>query len=118
MLRFARVGGQSMSPTLEDGDFVLALAAPWLGRVRCGDVVLVRHRRLGLIVKRVVHLDHSGWLKLAGDSAASCSSESMGRVQRRAVLGRAVLRIAPRGSGNRMDRAAHRPRGKNFHGGR
>jgi len=96
MLRVVRVGGESMSPTLEDGDFVVALCSPLVRRHRRGDVVVVAHARFGLIVKRIAELGPSGeWVQLEGDAAASCSRDSMGRVQRRAIVGRAVLRIAP-----------------------
>jgi hypothetical protein len=99
MLRVVRVAGPSMSPTLEDGDFVVALGGPFVGRYRVGDVVLVAHASLGLIIKRIAHVDASdgvdGHLELEGDGPLSCSRQSLGRVPRRAILGRAVLRVAP-----------------------
>jgi len=94
MLRIARVGGHSMSPTLEHGDFVVALGSPIARRCQPGDIVLVDHATLGLIVKRVARVDGDG-VELEGDNAASCSREALGRVPRRAILGRALLRIAP-----------------------
>jgi signal peptidase I len=95
MLRVARVGGRSMSPMLQDGDFIVAVRSGWADRYRRGDVVLVDHAALGWIVKRIARIDAEGWLRLEGDDPASCSSESIGRVPSQAVLGRAVLRIAP-----------------------
>src|SRR5262245_51123701 len=108
MLRVVRVGGESMSPTLEDGDFVVALGAPLARPHRRGDIVIVEHERLGLIVKRIAELDPFGdWVQLEGDAAASCSRESLGRVARRAIKGRAILRIAPAPRGtSRLRRAA------------
>src|SRR5262245_1754495 len=101
MLRVVRVDGESMSPTLEDGDFVVALGGPLAGGHRRGDIVVVDHVRLGLLVKRIAALHPAtDQVELAGDGAASCSRESLGRVPRRAILGRAVLRISrgPRGA--------------------
>src|SRR5262245_61070948 len=109
MLRIVRVGGPSMSPTLEDGDFVLALGGVLAGRYRVGDIVLVAHGALGLIIKRIAHLHDragdgaepgtkasvQGEVELEGDGPLSSSRASLGRVPRRAILGRAVLRIAP-----------------------
>ncbi|HTV22541.1 MAG TPA: S24/S26 family peptidase [Polyangiaceae bacterium] len=96
MLRVVRVGGDSMSPTLENGDFVVALGAPLARQHRAGDVVIVDHARLGLIVKRIAELDPSGnWVQLEGDSAASTTREALGRVPCHHVKGRAILRIAP-----------------------
>jgi hypothetical protein len=96
LVQIVRVGGESMSPTLDDGDFVVALGPPLVRRHRPGDVVVVAHARLGLIVKRIAALGpESDWVELAGDAAASCSREALGRVPRRAIVGRAVLRVAP-----------------------
>ena len=99
MLRVVRVGGTSMSPTLEDGDFVVAIGGVFAGRYRAGDVVLVAHAALGLIIKRIVHLDETdstdAAVELEGDGPLSCSRPSLGRVPRCAILGRAVLRVAP-----------------------
>lgn len=109
MLRVVRVGGPSMSPTLEDGDFVVALGGLLAGRYRAGDVVLVAHAELGLIVKRIALLDADGAVELEGDAASSCSRQSLGRVPRRAILGRAVLRIAPGARGtSRLARGGRR----------
>jgi len=99
MLRVVRVGGPSMSPTLEDGDFVVALGGLLAGRYRTGDIVLVAHAALGLIIKRIARLDETdaadASVELEGDGPLSCSRQSLGRVPRRAILGRAVLRVAP-----------------------
>jgi hypothetical protein len=84
-----------MSPTLHDGDFVVALRTRWAGRYRPGDVVLVDHPALGWIIKRIARLEPEGWLRLEGDDPESCSSEFLGNVPLQAVLGRAVLRITP-----------------------
>jgi hypothetical protein len=88
-----------MAPTLEDGDFVVALSACLAGRPRCGDIVLARHPELGLVVKRVRSVDPTGAVSLAGDSPWSRASELLGTIAAGALQGRAVLRVArpPRG---------------------
>ena len=95
MLRVARVVGLSMAPTLRDGDFVLALRQRSASRLVPGDIVLVNHPSLGVLVKRLQRIDAAGQLELAGDGLSSSSSEAMGKVPSAAVLGRAWLRIAP-----------------------
>jgi hypothetical protein len=87
-----------MSPTLEHGDFVVALGSSVARRCQPGDIVLVAHATLGLIVKRVARVNGDG-VELEGDNAASCSRESLGFVPEHAILGRALLRIAPRARG-------------------
>lgn len=53
MFRVAMVKGESMMPTMHDGQFVLATRR--LSRLHRGDVVLVR-RRPGTLIKRVAYL--------------------------------------------------------------
>lgn len=84
-----------MAPTLLDGDFVLALGSRYARAPRAGDVVLVEHRELGLIVKRVRGLIGPDALQLAGDGALSTPTESLGDVPLGAVQGRVLLCIAP-----------------------
>lgn len=95
MLRVVRVVGSSMAPTLRDGDFVLALGGLWSRGPRPGDVVLVEHPELGLIVKRVLARLASGALRLVGDGVSSSPTESLGDVSSSALRGRVLLCIAP-----------------------
>lgn len=110
MLRVVRIAGTSMSPTLEDGDFVLVFRRVALGRLhlfgapRPGDVVLVDHRSLGAIVKRVERRARDGRVTLRGDHPLSTSSAHLGAVPLGAVVGRAWLRISPRARPARIAR--------------
>ena len=98
--RWRRVGvrGPSMSPTLHDGDVVLARfgAAP-----RPGDVVLVgwATRPGQLSVKRAVRPDGDGWWVLGDNPFGSTDSRTLGPAQVRAVVRGAPLappRASPR----------------------
>ena len=95
-MRWRRVGvrGPSMSPTLHDGDVVLARfgAAP-----RPGDVVLVGwSARPGLLsVKRAVRPDGEGWWVLGDNPFGSTDSRTLGPAQVRGVV-KARLWPAPR----------------------
>jgi nickel-type superoxide dismutase maturation protease len=88
------VAGNSMSPTLEAGDWALAVR-PF--RIRPGDVVVLEHPdRPGLeLVKRVVRVaageptDRAIWVE--GDAGRSTDSRSFGAVPRASIRGRVVL---------------------------
>jgi phage repressor protein C with HTH and peptisase S24 domain len=86
-MRWRRVGvrGPSMSPTLHDGDVVLARfgATP-----RPGDVVLVgwAARPGQLSVKRAVRPDRDGWWVLGDNPFGSTDSATLGPAQVRAVV--------------------------------
>ena len=90
-----RVSGPSMSPTVRDGDRLLARRVPPGGPVRSGDVVLARFpsRPELLVVKRVVHpLPGGHWVQ--GDNPlVTDDSRAFGPA---VVVGRVVARLWPR----------------------
>jgi phage repressor protein C with HTH and peptisase S24 domain len=93
-MRWRRVGvrGPSMSPTLSDGDVVLArFGAP----ARPGDVVLVRWtaRPERLSVKRAVRRGGSGWHVEGDNPFGSTDSRTLGPAL---VEGVVVARLWPR----------------------
>lgn len=86
-----RVRGESMAPLLPSDSFCLFRRASGLDR---GDIVLVRHPRLGSIVKLIQRIDGKKiWLE--GVSQQSTSTASLGAVSAGEILGRLVLKIAP-----------------------
>ena len=56
VIRLIGVDGHSMVPTLQDGDRLLVLTAPWCGDYQYGDVVVLREQTFldEPIVKRVI----------------------------------------------------------------
>jgi signal peptidase I len=94
------VSGPSMRPTLEPGDWAIAIAAE---RVRPGDVVVVEHpeRRGFEMVKRVVSppdarspdgIDPADGVWVEGDEpSSSTDSRSLGALSVESVRGRVVV---------------------------
>ena len=89
-----RVSGHSMEPALRDGDYAILRRRKPRGVVNLGDVVLVDHPRLGLIVKAVREKVGDDCVSLEGTSAASTSREDLGSVGIRSVLATLVWRVA------------------------
>lgn len=89
------VAGPSMRPTLRDGDRVLVRYG---ARVRTGAVVLVRHplRQDLLVVKRAAGRRRGGWWLLSDNPLVTSDSREYGPVPDEFVLGRVLLRLAPR----------------------
>lgn len=101
MLGRVRVGGHSMEPALHNGDELLFIRVP----PRIGSVVVARdprdptgaaggeapcHGQARLVVKRVASID--------GDDVtleSDCPDHETLRVDRRALIGRAILRYRP-----------------------
>jgi nickel-type superoxide dismutase maturation protease len=89
------VAGDSMRPTLEPGDRLVALAGL---RPRAGDVVAVTApREARVLVKRVATVGPEGLDVRGDDPAASTDSRAFGPLDRGHVLGRVVWRYAPAG---------------------
>lgn len=97
------VSGDSMSPTLLDGDRLVVLARPWGIAVRAavGDVVAVPDPRRPdrVLVKRVTSVNRpDGTIEVHGDSPdASTDSRQFGAVPLASVVGRVVHRYGPPG---------------------
>lgn len=87
-----------MSPNFLAGDFVLAVKYP-LQPYRPDDVVLVRHKHFGDIIKRIVSTSQTrGCIhyRLAGDSINSSTTDAMGEINRNQILGKVCWRITPK----------------------
>ncbi|UQX02947.1 nickel-type superoxide dismutase maturation protease [Streptomyces sp. RerS4] len=101
----AEVTGPSMVPTLLHGD---RLVVRYGALVRPGDVVVFRHpfQQDLLVVKRAVERRPGGWWML-GDNPFNETGDSTvyGPVPEDLVLATAVLRLRPRGPGQRSLRA-------------
>ena len=92
------VAGDSMRPTLDDGDWLLCRRAPAARGVRQGDVVVLERpdRRGLLIVKRAVRRAPEGWWVEGDNAAASDDSRLFGPVPDRFVVARVAARYWPR----------------------
>mgnify|MGYP000142833395 FL=1 len=91
MIRLLRVRGQSLTPQVEDGDFVLTLKLPIFFSLRAGDLIVFRKAPYGVLIKQVEHVDQQGcvyWVR--GSHPASIDSRAFGVVHAREVLGKVV----------------------------
>ena len=80
-----------MSPGISHQDFVLALRFPW-SHFSEGQVVLVNHPQYQLIVKRI-HKIKGHLILLKGDNPCSLSTETMGWVHQREIIGQLYYQI-------------------------
>jgi len=94
-MRLIKVRGDSMSPTLKDGDYVLTIRPRSL---RAGFIYVVEHGDLGRIIKRLDHIQN-GQYHFKGDNPKSTPSAVMGPVGAPRIVARALLKISRRGVG-------------------
>ncbi len=90
MFRIFRIRGDSMVPTLNAGDYVLA--ATWLRRPRVRQLVVVDHPVFGIVVKRLARKDTDGYW-LASENSCGVSSSEMGAVAGNHIIGRVLFTI-------------------------
>lgn len=92
-IRVHRVVGDSMSPTLADGDYLVS-RKPKNKIYQPKDVVLAQHPKFGVIVKRVAEVD---WLRarilLCGDNPASVQQQEIGWLPLASVKGKMAWHI-------------------------
>ena len=88
-----KVTGESLSPFLHHGDFVLLVrAAWWLRRLHTGDVIVFHHPAYGRLIKRIQSISPDGRdLFVIGDNPDSVDSRQFGPIPATAVLGKAVF---------------------------
>lgn len=95
--KFFKVTGQSMTPIIPPGCFILA--AKWLMvfPVRIGQQLVISHPHYGVIVKTVAIVDKNGFLWSKGENSTSLPIEKLGPVHKHQVIGR-VIGIFKQGS--------------------
>ena len=89
-----KVAGNSMLPTLKDGDAVMISAG---SSIVPGDIVLAQHpyKESIRMLKRVASIDEKGRYALAGDNPGeSTDSRTFGTVSIEYIHGKAVCRLA------------------------
>jgi signal peptidase I len=97
MLRLIKVSGHSLEPVYRDGDFVLVSKIPILfGRIKTGDVVVLKHKAYGLMIKLVERLDiQADRIYVVGLHNDSLDSRQFGPVGKKDLAGKVVWHIRP-----------------------
>ncbi len=90
MFRIVKVSGDSMSPTLDDGDYILTIKPR---SVRPGFICVVNHSDLGRIVKRLERIEGERYY-FAGDNPSSTPSAVIGPIKKERIIGRMIFHIA------------------------
>ena len=83
VFRLVKVTGNSMSPTLEDGDYVIT-KKPRL--YKAGLIYVINHIDLGRIIKRLQDTKHSKCFFIGDNPKASTPSSIIGAVDKDRVI--------------------------------
>ncbi len=94
MFRILRIVGESMSPEINDGDYVVLATSPlFLRRLRPGMVVVFWHPRHGQLIKRIARVDPAAGIFVVGSHKHSLGSQQLGWIPPAAILGRVIWHI-------------------------
>ncbi len=100
MFKLLKITGSSLLPDFREGDFVLAFKIPFL-KLRCrrGDVVVFKHPRYGLMIKKIEKVSNSGTrLIVHGTHPFSIDSRNFGPIDARDTVGKVVWHIEKKNS--------------------
>lgn len=95
MLRIMKVTGESLSPFINQGDYVLVDRLPGLfKRLKKGDAIVFRHPVYGTMIKKVEEIRlESGEAVVSGTHPESLDSRQFGPIPLRWLVGRVAWRI-------------------------
>ena len=95
MFKLIKVSGDSMSPTLLDGDIVITTKPR---TIRAGLIYVIDHSDLGRIIKRIERFDAKGRAVLSGDNKGSTPASLMGTVEHNRIIRRAIFAFSRKGA--------------------
>ncbi len=96
MLKIWRINGNSMSPEIQEGDFVVIYHIPFLKRFNLGDRIIFRHPIYGVLIKTIKQIDWENKLFwVAGESPHSLNSQKIGPIEAKQIFGKVIWHIHP-----------------------
>ena len=96
MIKLVKVTGNSMSPTLMDGDYVLIRKPRRQRKLTLGLIYVINHSELGRIIKRLGDMKHDRCFFI-GDNPSSTPSTVIGAVESSRVIGQVIWVIGKSG---------------------
>ncbi len=94
-MRLLKISGDSMSPTLQDGDYILAVNTKPRS-LRPGFIYVIDHPDLGRIIKRLQKIDGDQCV-IVGDHSHSTPQSILGPVPKSRLSARAILAFTKTG---------------------
>ncbi|MGB9641003.1 MAG: S24/S26 family peptidase [Anaerolineales bacterium] len=89
-----RVRGDSMSPEIQEGDFVVVSKIPFLIDLSVGDRIVFHHPKYGILIKRIDKLDpHHQLYWLVGTHPESLDSHKIGPIREDQIYGKVIWHI-------------------------
>ena len=91
-----RIAGMSMSPVLDDGDFVISKALLPDDQLSVDDIVVFNHPDVGPVIKSIKQIKDKT-VQFSGHSPLSMGSDEMGWINRDRITSKVILSITSTG---------------------
>jgi len=95
MFKFIKVTGDSLSPSYNEGDYVILITYPLFSFKR-GDTIVFRHPEYGTMIKDIDSLD-SDKIQVIGTHPHSVDSRQFGPINQSEVVGKVILHFKKHG---------------------
>jgi signal peptidase I len=104
MLRLLKVQGSSLSPSYQDGDFVLTLKIPFrFVPIKKGDIVVFHHPIYETMIKRVERVSADGReIFVVGTHPESTDSRNFGPILQEDLVGKVFMHIRRPGRSQKL----------------
>ena len=95
MFRLIKVTGESLSPSFQEGDYVIITTLRFsMRKIRRGDVVVFRHAEFGTMIKRVIDISSDQEeVYVAGAHEDSIDSRQFGPISGESLIGKVIWHI-------------------------
>ena len=89
MLKVFRIKGDSMLPTLKEGDYVVAFSRFWLRflQMKIGRLVIIQHPEFGTMIKRISAVETDGIYVQGDNSLESITADDIGVIKQEQIIG-------------------------------
>lgn len=96
MIRILKVTGESLSPSIVEGDYVLVGTNSFFFPVNVGDIVVFNHPQHGRMIKRIIEINHDDRsLTVSGSHPWSVDSRQFGNIPQESITGKVLFHISP-----------------------
>lgn len=91
MFRVLKVKGHSMSPSYQDGDYLLSASRRFF-KLKIGDVIVINHPKYGDIIKEIITILPDGY-HVQGKNSMSTSTKDFGLITPGMIQGKVIAKV-------------------------
>ncbi len=91
MVKIFKIKGCSLSPILEEGDYVLILNKFF--KLKENDIVIFNHSQYGILIKKIQKIISPDKFFVIGTNTDSIDSRTFGEIDKKSIIGKVIFKI-------------------------